>query len=71
MDAPSSREAKLRYGPGHFDVVLPGSYVKCAITGVRVALEDLKYWSVVRQEPYATPAAALQREQEERRGERR
>jgi len=59
MDTLSQREAKLRYGPSRFDVLVPGTYVKCAVTGARIPLEDLRYWSVERQEPYATPDAAL------------
>ena len=38
----------------------PGSFVTCAVTGQRIPLADLKYWSVDRQEAYATPDAATQ-----------
>ena len=31
------------------------------ITGQPIALEDLKYWDVDRQEAYSTPQARLQR----------
>jgi hypothetical protein len=31
-----------------------GDHVLCALTGETIALEDLRYWSVVRQEPYAS-----------------
>jgi hypothetical protein len=51
------QEAKLQYGPGEFRVVTPGSYVTCAVTGARIALEDLKYWSAGFQEAYASPEA--------------
>jgi hypothetical protein len=34
-----------------------------AVTGAKIALEDLKYWSVDRQEAYATPEAVLERHQ--------
>lgn len=46
--------ATLIYGPSGFRVVKPGRYVICAVSGERIALEDLRYWSVERQEPYAT-----------------
>lgn len=54
-------EAKVQYLDGDFRVISPGSYVVCAITGIHIPLDELKYWSVDRQEPYATPAAVLER----------
>ncbi|MDA0261472.1 MAG: DUF2093 domain-containing protein, partial [Proteobacteria bacterium] len=45
-------EARLRYGPGRFDIIIPGAYVVCGMTGSHILLEDLKYWSVERQEAY-------------------
>lgn len=54
-------EAKLRYGDGDFDVIVPGSFVRCAVTGQTIPLDELRYWSVERQEAYATPQASLQR----------
>jgi hypothetical protein len=53
-------EAEIRYLDGDFRVVRPGAFVRCAITGVAIPLEELKYWSVERQEPYASPEAVLQ-----------
>jgi hypothetical protein len=41
-----------------FRVLSPGDHVACAATGHRIALEDLRYWSVARQEAYVTAAAA-------------
>jgi len=61
MDA-HSHEATLHYEFGQYQVVRPGSYVVCSMTGLRILLEDLRYWSVSRQEPYATAAAATKRE---------
>jgi hypothetical protein len=57
-------EARLRYLDGDFQVVTPGSFVRCAVTGVDIPLDEVKYWSVVRQEAYADAAVALQRYQE-------
>lgn len=51
--------AELRYLDNDFQVVRPGSHVKCAITGSLVELEELKYWSVARQEAYASIEASL------------
>lgn len=56
----SDHEAKLHFRAGSFAVIVPGSYVTCAVTGKRILLDDLRYWSVERQEPYADAAAALQ-----------
>ncbi len=54
-------EARLQYLDGDYRVIAPGSYVLCAVTGARIPLDELKYWSVDRQEAYATPDAVLQR----------
>jgi hypothetical protein len=56
-----SGEAQLQYLDGDFRVVSPGTYVKCAVTGERIPLDELKYWSVDLQEAYAVPNAVLQR----------
>ena len=55
----SEDEAVIEYDDGDFHVVKPGAYVICAVTGARIPLRALKYWSVDRQEPYADAAAAL------------
>ncbi len=54
-------EAKIQYLDGDFRVISPGAYVVCAVTGARIAIEELKYWSVDRQEAYATAEAAIER----------
>jgi hypothetical protein len=63
-----SGEARLRYLDSDFQVVVPGAYVTCAVTGRRIPLSDLRYWSVDRQEAYADAAASLKRELALRRG---
>jgi len=55
-------EAWLRYLDSDFQVVVPGSYVLCAVTGQRIPLSELRYWSVDRQEPYVDAEASLRRE---------
>lgn len=52
-------EAVIEYRDGEFVVLKPGAYVRCAVTGVRIPLQALKYWSVDRQEAYADAPAAL------------
>ncbi len=54
-------EAKLRYLDGEFQILSPGGFVRCAVTGQPIAIENLRYWSVELQEPYADAAASLQR----------
>ena len=54
-------EAKLHYGDGEFAVLKPGRYVLCAVSGVKIPLEALRYWNPVTQEAYASPAQALSR----------
>jgi hypothetical protein len=43
-------------------VVRPGAFVRCAVTGVAIPLEELRYWSVDLQEAYATPEAVARRQ---------
>ncbi len=57
-------EARLRYLDGDFQVLTPGGFVRCAVTGVAIPLDEVKYWSVKHQEAYADAAAALKRYQE-------
>ena len=49
----TDRPARLHFMANGFRVLSPGDHVVCAVTGARIALEELRYWSVVRQEPYA------------------
>ena len=46
------KEAKLIYGDGTFRIVERGTFVICAITKKRIPINELKYWSVDKQEPY-------------------
>jgi len=57
-------EARLHYLDGDYDVLQHGSYVVCAVTGLQIPLDALRYWSVDLQEAYASPAIATQRMQE-------
>jgi hypothetical protein len=59
-------EAKVKYMDGEFQVVSPGDYVLCAITGEPIPLAELKYWNVALQEAYATAEASLTRHLEMR-----
>lgn len=48
------RAAKLHYAANGFQMVLSGDHVVCAVTGETIPLDELRYWSVARQEPYAS-----------------
>jgi len=54
-------EAKLRYLDGEFQVLSPGDFVRCAVSGDPIALPDLRYWSVDLQEAYASAEIAFER----------
>lgn len=54
-------EAKLRYLDGEVQVMTPGDFVRCAVTGEAIPLDELRYWSVGLQEPYIDAAASLKR----------
>ena len=51
-------EARIRYMDGDYVVLKPGSFVRCAITQKPIPIDELFYWSVDRQEPYADAVAA-------------
>ena len=53
------RPARLHYMAGTFRVLSPGDHVICAVTGQAIPLDELKYWSVERQEAYATAEASV------------
>jgi hypothetical protein len=53
------REAKIRYLAGTFRLLSDGDHVRCAETGAPIPLDELRYWSVERQEAYADAAASL------------
>jgi hypothetical protein len=55
----TARVAKLHYMANGFRVLSPGDHVVCAVSGDRIALDDLRYWSAARQEAYASADAAL------------
>lgn len=65
-DHRSPGEAEIKYLDGDFRVIRPGAFVRCAVTGVPIPLDELKYWSVERQEAYASPEAVLKRLHPER-----
>lgn len=55
-----NKVAKLHYMPNGFRPLSSGDHVLCAVTGEHIALEELRYWSVEKQEPYATAQISAQ-----------
>ena len=64
FEGPGAKEARIRYLDGDFQVTSPGSFVRCAVTGESIPLDELRYWSVARQEPYLNATVSLAREME-------
>ena len=62
LEGNGSREAKIRYLDADFQILVPGSYVVCALTGEQIPLDELRYWNVARQEANADAAASLKAE---------
>ena len=58
------KPARIHYLPGTFRLLSEGDHVLCAVTGKRIGLQELRYWSVERQEPYADAEASLKAEQQ-------
>jgi len=44
--------AKIKYLPNNFEILAEGDHVICAISGKKIALDNLNYWNVDLQEPY-------------------
>ncbi len=65
MDAilPAQREAKLRYLDHEYEVIKVGEFVRCAVTGDPIRLENLRYWDVERQVAYKSAKEAFSRYQ--------
>ena len=59
----SGREARIHYLAGTFRMLGDGDHVRCAVTGVAIPLDELRYWSVARQEAYVDAAASHEAEQ--------
>jgi len=52
-------EAVVQYLDSNLRIIKPGAFVRCAVTGKSIPLDELKYWSVELQEAYASPEAVM------------
>ena len=50
--------AQIHYDTPEFDILRPGSYVLCAVSGEPIPLDQLKYWSAEFQEAYRSAVEA-------------
>lgn len=46
------REAKLKFLDGEFQIIREGEFVRCAISGIAIRIDDLRYWNVDKQMAY-------------------
>lgn len=56
----TNRRARLHYMANGHRVLTPGDHVVCAVSGAKIALDELRYWSVARQEAYASARIATE-----------
>lgn len=66
LNMTGGRQARLQYLSGSYRVVAPGDHVLCAVTGARIPLNSLRYWSWELQEAYADAVIAAKRYAEAR-----
>lgn len=53
------REAKLKYLDGDFQIVKEGEFVRCAVSGAAIRIDDLRYWNVDKQVAYRSAIEAF------------
>lgn len=58
LEGMGSGEARIKYLDADFQVLSAGSFVRCAVTDKAIPLDELKYWSVAKQEAYVDVAAS-------------
>ena len=56
---PQHREARLRYLDADFEILREGEFVRCAVTGEQIRLDNLRYWNVSRQEAFRSAEVAF------------
>lgn len=56
--------AKLKFTISDYQIISPGDYVLCAVTGEKILLDHLRYWSADLQEPYVNGEVSARRWQD-------
>lgn len=54
----TNRAARLHYMANGFRVLSAGDHVVCAASGAAIPLDELRYWDVAGQRPFATAQLA-------------
>ena len=52
------REAKLKYLDGEYQILREGEFVRCAVTGDPIRVDNLRYWNVDKQVAYKSAREA-------------
>jgi len=60
----TDKQARLQYLSGSYRRLSAGDHVICAVTGARIPLNALRYWSHELQEAYASAEIAARRFQQ-------
>ena len=58
--------AKIKYLPNNFQIIEPGDYVECAVSGKKISLENLTYWNVELQEAYFSYKEAFKKRENQK-----
>lgn len=61
QNPPLFGEAKIRYDDGDYHMITKGTFVRCSVTNAVIPIEELRYWSVERQEAYASPEVVVKK----------
>ena len=56
--------AKIKYLPNNFQIIEEGDYVICAISGKKIEIDKLNYWSVEFQEAYYSYEEAFKKREQ-------
>ena len=56
--------ATIKYLPNNFKIIENGDYVICAVSGKKIYLDKLTYWSVELQEAYFSYVEAEKKREE-------
>ena len=56
-----SNQASLMYFSGYYEIIKPGSFVKCAVTNTHINLDNLRYWNAELQEAYVSCEVSFNR----------
>ncbi len=55
--------AKIKYLANNYQIIEPGDYVICAVSGKKIKIENLNYWNTELQEPYFSYKEAFKKKE--------